>query len=175
MLPDNEDGADPLSEVFQSSIALNSLSLNQHALTQELEKIKLLRQDDAWIMQLFKAQQEQHGASKWIPIKKYLPWLAIELRTALTGNANTAVAKYLVLLHRFPFEYRYYERLDYYLRQMDDPKRYIITWLECVESNPEIAPYAAKKILEAATLWLQQQAYESAGLGLLALRLLHGI
>lgn len=109
-----------------------------------------------WIDKLFDAQERALSFAYLLPITRYLAGFKAEIHCRLTKNVITRIRVYSKLIDRYPFEKRYYDRLDVLLLQAESPSIYISEWRQRARYNPEIAPVVARKLAKMGLLWYRK-------------------
>jgi len=117
------------------------------------EQKETLKSDARWIDALFDKQKHRPRLAQWLPLHKYFRIVSVEIHSRFAGNTSNAFGIYENLLNQFPFEKTLYDRYDQILLSLNEPAAYVNGWKERSAYNPELAPFAAKKLSEAGKRW----------------------
>ncbi len=113
-----------------------------------------------WIDKLFEKQETISVLAGWFPFHKQVASLFLDIPLYLTGNVEAAVAGYSELIRKFPFEKKFYDHYDLLLLRLNNSFRYVQSWLDCAQYNPEIALFVSNKLSETGVQW-----YNSGNIG----------
>ena len=129
---------------------------------QLMDESRFAQSPPVWIDTLVEVQQSRSGLFGMIPIHKHLARAVIEFRYRLSGDARSAVERYKRLAGEYPFEMKLYERGAELLALTDDWELYVPYWMDSAQSNPELKPWAARNLADAAVTWLSKNDPKAA-------------